>query len=555
MIRALATIAITAVVGLLIGFAFLIVASGENARSSARARLAARAELTGGFISATVRDLKTSETLAVRSRVVDGRLDAASFLAVVNDLDLQGAVHLDRSGHVLDVFPDRPELIGTQISAEYGGPTSAVAGGRAVSNVFPSAGTGQPVITLATPIGVGKGRTTFSGGYDVAETSVAPYLRNTFTQPGGQAFVLDAAGALVAGAGSTGSTTLRSAAPLLARSLARSPDGNGTFDAPHGARVFTSAAVGGTPWRIVVSVRSAELYVSAGEPITTAWVVFGGFVAAGLAVALLLVVLWRRSTTLAVANAQLEVKQTEVYRLLDSEQEFVARSSHELRTPLTSVIGYLEEVIGGTEPLSETQRGYLDVAHRNSRRLHTLVDDLLLLHETETNGVELEPEPVDLGDLLCPLVHEYEILCLRAGLRFEAEMPDIIPSVFVDRSRTEQVLTNLLGNAVKFTPRGGVVAVRVEIADDGLRISVCDTGMGIPPGELDQVFERFYRSSSAEKRKIPGTGLGLPIARAIAETQHGTLLVTSQVGVGSVFTLTVPFSSATLEVATWHMSS
>ncbi len=246
-------------------------------------------------------------------------------------------------------------------------------------------------------------------------------------------------------------------------------------------------------------------------------------------------------------NTQLATSAEHIEVLLESHREFLERSSHELRTPLTSVIGYLEGVLD-SEGLSEEQRAHIDIAYRNARRLHTLVDDLLLLNETEIGDLPMAVSPVAVHDLLTPTMEGHVVLCKRKGVTLTADPTEHLPDVLVDRARTEQVLSKLLSNALKFTPSGGAIDVKLATRTDALTIAVRDTGMGITPAELRRVFERFFRSDQPAKRIIPGSGLGLPIAHAMAEAQGGSLVVSSIEGQGSTFTLTVPLAPAPIGV-------
>ncbi|HSS80197.1 MAG TPA: ATP-binding protein [Gaiellaceae bacterium] len=227
----------------------------------------------------------------------------------------------------------------------------------------------------------------------------------------------------------------------------------------------------------------------------------------------------------------------EVDRLKD---EFVAAVSHELRTPLTSIRGYLDLVLDGSAgELNERQRRYLGVADRNSRRLLSLVGDLLLFAQIRAGKFKLHREPVDAVEVardaftaVAPAADAKQIeLVLDDGVR---------TPLTADRARLGQVLDNLLSNAVKFTPEGGIVTLRVKPEGDSVRLEVADTGMGIPADETEQLFARFFRSSNATEQAIPGTGLGLTIVKALVEAHGGRISVESVEGSGTTFRIDLP---------------
>jgi signal transduction histidine kinase len=218
---------------------------------------------------------------------------------------------------------------------------------------------------------------------------------------------------------------------------------------------------------------------------------------------------------------------------------FVATVSHELRTPLTSISGFLEMMQDEEEGLGAAGRRYLDVIRRSTDRLHALVEDLLLVAQIEAKRIELAFEPVDLTKLAHravetarPRAEEKDV-----ALALVASGP---PPVAADPMRLAQVLDNLVSNAIKFTNEGGSVTVSVDAGDDGARIVVSDTGIGIPAEEQGQVFSRFFRSSTATRGAIPGTGLGLAISRALVEQHGGTIALTSREGEGTTVTVSLP---------------
>ena len=219
------------------------------------------------------------------------------------------------------------------------------------------------------------------------------------------------------------------------------------------------------------------------------------------------------------------------------KDEFVALISHDLRTPLTSITGYVELAL--EEDLTDDVRGFLQVVARNSDRLLRLVNDLLFVARLQAGDVMLEEEDLDLAELVRDGVRAMEPRAAGKEITLTCEV-ETVPLVHVDRGRFLQVLDNLVSNALKFTPEGGEVHVRLGERDGNIRLEVSDSGMGISDADQRRLFERFFRAGNAVEQQVPGTGLGLYICRAIAEAHDGTISVRSELGEGSTFRLELP---------------
>jgi len=257
-----------------------------------------------------------------------------------------------------------------------------------------------------------------------------------------------------------------------------------------------------------------------------------------------------RAARLETEDARrLLVGQNERLRELDGlKDEFVSLVSHELRTPLTSIRGYLELVLDGAGgSLTEEQDRFLRVVERNADRLLGLVGDLLFVAQVDAGRLPLEFDDLDLAQVAAECVEGARPAAEAKGLELILDAPPL--AVKGDRGRLDQLLGNLVSNAVKFTPDGGRVTVRVSAEDEGALIEVSDTGIGVPEAERDQLFTRFFRSSTATEHAIPGTGLGLVIAKAIAEAHGGQIAVESRQGVGTTFKVTLPLAPALAEAA------
>jgi len=229
---------------------------------------------------------------------------------------------------------------------------------------------------------------------------------------------------------------------------------------------------------------------------------------------------------------------TELVHANQAKDRFLASISHELRTPLTSILGYLE-MVQDLPGMPAAAGRPLSVAERNAHRLLSLVNDLLT---AAADGMELHVREADLVAVVRASIASQERAAAAAGLDLRLNGPDGLP-VRADPERVGQIVDNLVSNAVKYTPRGGSIRVEVGYDGDAALISVADTGMGLEPHEVEQLFTRFYRTDSVRDSAIPGTGLGLPIARDLAEAHGGSLVAESTPGHGSRFTVRLPLSA------------
>ena len=224
-------------------------------------------------------------------------------------------------------------------------------------------------------------------------------------------------------------------------------------------------------------------------------------------------------------------------------EELVATVSHELRTPLTSIVGYTE-ILMDMDPgdVSPEARAMLEVIERNADRELRLVDDLLTIGLIRDDRLVVEPAAVSLGSAVRAVFEEALMRSETEHLRLVLDVADIEP-VLGDGLRLVQVVENLVGNAIKFTPAGGRVDVRVHDDDGMALLEVRDTGVGIAADELPRIFDRLYRSPSAVVSQAQGAGLGLTIVEAIVEAHGGTIEVRSTPGVGSAFRVRLPYAA------------
>lgn len=240
---------------------------------------------------------------------------------------------------------------------------------------------------------------------------------------------------------------------------------------------------------------------------------------------------------------------TELRRLEKVRKDFVANVSHELRTPLTSIKGYVEALLDGGKDSPDTAARFLDIILKQSNRLNLLLDDLLQLSQIESGQVALKREPVDLCALLERTAAFIKPLADKKQHMVTLALPRTLPRVIGDEERLAQVFTNLLDNAVKYTPDQGSIRIEGRVGERAfpegrpqqvVEIIVADSGIGIPAGDRPRVFERFYRVDKARSRELGGTGLGLAIARHIIEGHGGQVWVEGNQPRGSRFIVRLP---------------
>jgi signal transduction histidine kinase/ligand-binding sensor domain-containing protein/DNA-binding NarL/FixJ family response regulator len=234
-------------------------------------------------------------------------------------------------------------------------------------------------------------------------------------------------------------------------------------------------------------------------------------------------------------------EQAEKLRELDRlKNQFFANVSHELRTPLTLTLGPLRDALDGRfGPLRDPLAEQLGVASRNAQRLLGLVDQLLDIAKLDAGRLRLRPRPRDLVDFIRRRVEAFLPLAERRKIELSLEAPPEPVEVWFDEVQLEKVLDNLLGNALKFTSRGGKVQVTMTVSPERAAVSVRDNGSGIPAGQVERVFERFYQVEATSQRRWPGAGIGLSLAKELVELHQGSIAAESVEGEGACFTVTL----------------
>ena len=224
---------------------------------------------------------------------------------------------------------------------------------------------------------------------------------------------------------------------------------------------------------------------------------------------------------------------------------FFSNVSHEFRTPLTLMLGPLEDALAEAGALPEDQSQRLDVAHRNALRLLRLVNSLLDFSRIESGRVQARYRPTDLGALTADLAASFRSATDKAGLRLIVDTPALSEPIYVDQDMWEKVVLNLVSNAFKFTFHGEI-SVELREAEGAARLTVRDTGTGIPQSELPKLFERFHRVENARGRSFEGSGIGLALVQELVNLHGGQISVVSEPGRGSAFTVSIPLGSSHL---------
>ena len=243
----------------------------------------------------------------------------------------------------------------------------------------------------------------------------------------------------------------------------------------------------------------------------------------------------------AIENARLYEKVRQANR---AKSEFVSFVAHELRTPMTSIRGYADMLTKGmVGDLTERQVQFVDTIHSNVERMQILVSDLQDVSRIETAQMSLQIAPTSLADALKSALQATQGQIEARSQELMIKVPDDLPVVNADQARLVQILINLLSNANKYTPDKGKINVRAWANKDFVHCAVSDTGVGMSPADLEQLFTKFFRSEDPAVREMPGTGLGMCIVKSLIELQGGEIEVESKVGKGTTFTFTVPLAT------------
>jgi GAF domain-containing protein/CheY-like chemotaxis protein len=233
-----------------------------------------------------------------------------------------------------------------------------------------------------------------------------------------------------------------------------------------------------------------------------------------------------------------------------AKSEFVSTVSHELRTPMTSIKGYADLLLmGAVGELADQQEHFVTIIRNNADRLTALVNDLLDISRIETGRVELNLRAVSMSEVVKSVMTTLEARAQERDLELRMDVPEDLPAVWGDSDRIMQVLTNLVGNAIQYTPPGGSITTSARIKQRMLEVSVADTGIGISQENLEKIFDRFFRADDPFVQETSGTGLGLAITTSLVHMHGGDIWVDSEVGEGSTFSFTLPLARTMAEIS------
>ncbi|MFH1201662.1 MAG: ATP-binding protein [Candidatus Omnitrophota bacterium] len=230
---------------------------------------------------------------------------------------------------------------------------------------------------------------------------------------------------------------------------------------------------------------------------------------------------------------------TQIRNLETMRSDFVANVSHELKTPLTSIKGFVETLLEGASEDKENSRHFLKIIQDHAERLHSLINDLLTLSHIESKEIKLSKQQINSKELTDEVLAGFRSQLKKKLIKIQNDLPKDL-SVKADKEKIEQVVTNLIDNAIKFNKDNGFIKIYNQDSDSGIKIIVEDSGIGIPIKDLSRIFERFYRVDKARSRELGGTGLGLSIVKHIVELHGGSVGVESTEGFGSKFWFILP---------------
>jgi signal transduction histidine kinase len=497
----------------------------ENAASSVEVLVNQSLADQRSFIDRYKRELLTEDVAGVTQLLRQFTEDAPLF---------SSEALLLRGGEVFATWPENPAVIGRDLLREFDhlkkverDAESSVSGSIRSPVFF-----GQTAVQAASPI-LGDKREVdaiFVSGFLIDGSAMQDYVKGLDGGPEGLFFIVDGSGEVIAASEELG------------------PD----FELIQRETVQHHSPIPAAEWVLTLRQDRDPPAVT-----TERWKPLALILVLILAVGVLGYLAYRFLSRLAEAEEKLadnerllvmleRERDREIERVeqLDSEKdEFVSMVSHELRGPLTIMKGWVEMILEGRfGELTEQQDDYLTISRNNIERMFAIVEDLLTVSKAESGRLDMIPEQVSIAEVIGELAVGVEQIVEDRGLRLDVELEPDIPSIEADRHRVEQVMTNFLSNAIKFTPEGGTVTMRARTDDGGVVAEVSDTGLGIPSAEQGDLFKKFFRTSNV-KGRVPGTGLGLAISKAIVERHGGRVGVKSVEGEGSTFWMWLPANS------------
>ncbi|MFH0756167.1 MAG: two-component regulator propeller domain-containing protein [Bacteroidota bacterium] len=312
---------------------------------------------------------------------------------------------------------------------------------------------------------------------------------------------------------------------------------------PHGTYTFRFCAIGAAqkwsePFEYTFTIRPPW------------WFSWWAYMVYGLLLLSLIMLYRRYLLKRAALRSAVDIERIEKEKVLEMDQmksRFFANISHEFRTPLTLILGPIEGLLKKKDKEVVVKRDELGILHRNAKRLQQLINQILDIARLETGKVRLEVSEGNLTGFVKRIVLSFLSLAESKHIQYTFDLPDIPGRVWFDRDKLEKIVTNLISNAFKFTPPGGEINIGLKYilaqGDDTselVKISVKDTGRGIPADKIDKIFDRFYQAGASDTREYEGTGIGLALAKELVDIYRGEIRVESQPGKGSLFTVRLP---------------
>jgi signal transduction histidine kinase len=372
-------------------------------------------------------------------------------------------------------------------------------------------------------------------------STLLPGYMSALASRGGEAFIVDRANRVIGASSLRVTPGIVVADGALLAALRKLHEG--PYTRGGAAWHYASGPIAGTTWRIVLAVPDSTLYAPISS-VAISWILLALFALCGLVVMVLVARSRRDSERLARAYRELEVRNSEIEEANQAKSRFLASMSHELRTPLNGVIGFAELMHDGrVGAVSDLHREYLGDILSSARHLLALINDVLDISKVEAGKLEFHLEWFDAARFVAEVQVAMRPLAENKEIALEADVDPALGSIFADPDKLRQVLFNYISNAIKFTPGGGRVEIRVAHSehDEGMLVlEVEDSGIGIAPEDIDKLFAEFEQLKASDGRPAPGTGLGLALTKRMVEAQGGAVGVSSVVGVGSVFSASLP---------------
>lgn len=521
----------------------------QRARDAAAQRFAARTTLMRDFVASYVADLLDRERVQAGAFLTDATVSDRDFVRSVGAFGYPAAVLLDQHGRVLQVAPQQPSLIGTDLAGRYDHLRTATLEGRpAVSAVVRSAARGVPVAAFAVPFDTPHGRRVFSGAVDVAHSGLSAYLSTAVSLAGVRVQLVDGSGAIVAANRDLDpAPTLAGRDRALADALHARPDGR--FDRDGVWWRYTSQAVAGTPWRLSAAVSEPVLFADLTGGEVAGRVAVSTAAAVGLLVVAASAKARRNRRALQLSEQRLRIvdehRQQHLAELADHAarlqranaqvHDFMAMLSHDVRNPLTSIVTFGEVLLDDWDGMAEPDKQlYVQRMTAAGHRADGLVTEVLTLAQLDAGAIVARPVRLDVAHTVREAAAAHAAI---DGSRIAVTAPDQATGL-ADPAHLQLIIGNLLGNATKY----GAAPIEIAVAnvDGRIRVEVRDAGEGVPEAFVPQLFDRFTRADSGVATARPGTGLGLYLAAQLAGTGGLDLGYAPNQPHGARFILTLP---------------